>query len=77
MIYKRKYQQKKIKALCGQTLDVLVDEAGETVSVGRTEFDSPEVDQIVHIKGVVEKGEFCKVQIENSNEFELIGSSII
>jgi|TARA_Y100000310_G_scaffold61760_1_gene57002 ribosomal protein S12 methylthiotransferase len=67
----------KNKALCGQTLDVLVDEAGETVSVGRTEFDSPEVDQIVHIKGVVEKGEFCKVQIENSNEFELIGSSII
>ncbi|HBR87456.1 MAG TPA: 30S ribosomal protein S12 methylthiotransferase RimO, partial [Candidatus Marinimicrobia bacterium] len=55
----------------------LVDEAGETVSVGRTEFDSPEVDQIVHIKGVVEKGEFCKVQIENSNEFELIGTPII
>ena len=33
----------------GQTLKVLVDEIGETVSVGRTEFDSPEVDQVVHI----------------------------
>jgi ribosomal protein S12 methylthiotransferase len=69
--------EEKNQAFIGKTLDVLVDEAGETVSVGRTEFDSPEVDQIVHIKGVVEKGEFCKVQIENSNEFELIGSSII
>ena len=60
----------------GQTLKVLVDEIGETVSVGRTEFDSPEVDQVVHIKGVVEKGEFCQIQIENANEFELIGTPI-
>ena len=60
--------------LIGQTLKVLVDEIGETVSVGRTEFDSPEVDQVVHIKGVVEKGEFCQVQIEDTNEFELIGA---
>jgi len=59
--------------LIGQTLKVLVDEAGETVSVGRTEFDSPEVDQIVHIKGVMEKGKFCQVKIEDANEFELIG----
>ena len=69
--------EEKNQTFIGKTLDVLVDEAGETVSVGRTEFDSPEVDQIVHIKGVVEKGEFCKVQIENSNEFELIGTPII
>lgn len=60
----------------GQTLKVLVDEIGETVSVGRTEFDSPEVDQVVHIKGVVKKGEFCQVKIKDSNEFELFGSPI-
>ena len=60
----------------GQTLKVLVDEIGETVSVGRTEFDSPEVDQVVHIKGVVEKGEFCQIQIKSANEFELIGTPI-
>ncbi len=65
------------QALIGQTLDVLVDEVGETVSVGRTEFDSPEVDQIVHINSVVEKGEFCKVKIEDANEFELKGALII
>ena len=64
------------QALIGQTLDVLVDEVGESVSVGRTEFDSPEVDQIVHINSVVEKGEFCKVKIEDANEFELIGSLV-
>jgi ribosomal protein S12 methylthiotransferase len=63
----------KNQTFIGQTLDILVDEIGETVSVGRTEFDSPEVDQIVHIKGAAEKGEFCRVKIEDADEFELKG----
>jgi ribosomal protein S12 methylthiotransferase len=63
-------------AMVGQTFKVLVDKIGETVSVGRTEFDSPEIDNIVHVKGVVDKGEFVNVQIESANEFELIGSSV-
>lgn len=66
----------KNQTFIGQILDVLVDEVGETVSVGRTEFDSPEVDQIVHINGVVEKGEFCRVKIKNANEFELMGRPV-
>ncbi len=64
----------KNQALIGQTLDVFVDEVGESVSIGRTEYDSPEVDQIVHIKGIVDKGEFCRVKIEDVNEFELMGT---
>jgi len=66
----------KNQALVGKTMDVLVDELGETVSVGRTEFDSPEVDQIVHIKGALEKGEFCRVKIEEANEYELKGTFV-
>jgi len=53
-----------------------VDKSGDTVSVGRTEFDSPEIDNIVHIKGSVEKGQFVDVKIDSANEFELIGSPI-
>ncbi|MFQ6676972.1 MAG: 30S ribosomal protein S12 methylthiotransferase RimO [Fidelibacterota bacterium] len=63
----------KNQTLIGQTLDALVDEVGETVSVGRTEFDSPEVDQIVQINGMVNKGEFCRVKIKDASEFELKG----
>ena len=66
----------KNQVLIGKTCVVLVDEVGETVSVGRTEFDSPDVDQIVHIEGMAEKGEFCKVLIESANEFELKGTLI-
>ncbi len=66
----------KNQTFMGQTLDVLVDEVGETASIGRTEFDSPEVDQVVHIKGAAEKGTFCRVKIEDANEFELTGIPI-
>jgi ribosomal protein S12 methylthiotransferase len=61
-------------AMVGKTYKVLVDKKGITASVGRTEFDSPEIDNIVHIKSPVEKGEFIDVKIESSNEFELIGT---
>jgi len=64
----------KNQEMIGQICTVLVDEVGETVSVGRTEFDSPDVDQIVHIEGLAEKGEFCSVLIESANEFELKGT---
>ena len=57
-------------------MKVLVDQRGEDVSVGRTEYDSPEIDNIVHIQGQAEKGTFVNVKIESANEYELIGSLI-
>ena len=66
----------KNESFIGKTLKVLVDESGEDVSVGRTEFDSPEIDTIVHIKGKAEKGTFINAKIEDVNEYELIGSEI-
>ena len=66
----------KNELMVGNIYKVLVDKTGDSLSVGRTEFDSPEIDNIVHIKGVVEKGEFVDVKIESSNEFELIGTPV-
>ena len=62
------------ESFMGTTMKVLVDEIGVDVSVGRTEHDSPEIDNIVHIQGPAEKGQFCNVLIESANEYELIGS---
>ena len=61
------------ESFIGKTLKVLVDKEGEEVSVGRTEYDSPEVDNIVHIKGNAEKGSFVNVLVDSVNEYELIG----
>jgi len=57
----------------GSNLKVIVDNGGKDVSVGRTEFDSPEIDNIVHIKGSINTGEFVDVNITDVNEYELIG----
>jgi ribosomal protein S12 methylthiotransferase len=64
------------ESFVGKTLKVLVDQEGENVSVGRTEYDSPEIDNIVHIQGKVDKGNFVSVRIESANEYELIGSIV-
>ena len=59
--------------LVGKDMDVLIDKTGETVSVGRTEYDSPEVDLVVRVEGKQKQGDFLKVNITDYNEFELVG----
>ena len=66
----------KNERMVGKTYKVLVDECGDTVSVARTEYDSPEIDNIVHIKSRIQKGEFVNVKIDSANEFELIGEPV-
>ncbi len=60
----------------GQTLKVLIDRVEDEYYVGRTEFDSPEVDPEVLIpigtKGV-KKGEFYMAKITGSTDFDLYG----
>ena len=60
----------------GKELKVIIDKSTEKVSVGRTEFDSPEIDNIVHVKGEAEVGSFSNVKIREVNEYELIGEII-
>jgi ribosomal protein S12 methylthiotransferase len=66
----------KNEAFVGKTMKVLVDQCENDIGVGRTEFDSPEIDNIVQINGNVKKGEFVNVKIEKVNEFELIGKPL-
>ena len=62
--------------LQGQTLRVLVDKTGENESLGRTEFDSPEIDNIVRIAGAVEQGQFVDVKITGASDYELTAEPI-
>jgi len=63
----------------GQTMLVLVEgEEGEYYR-GRTEHDSPEIDQevlIPKLEGILEPGGFYDIRITDSYEFDLIGSVI-
>ena len=64
----------KNQSMIGKILKVLVDDVGEKHSVGRTEYDSPEIDNIVNINQALKIGQFYNIKIESANEFELIGS---
>lgn len=59
--------------LVGETMRVLVERHENGDSVGRTEFDSPDVDPEVIIRGVsLPAGEFVDVKIIEALPFELI-----
>ena len=61
----------------GQVLRVVIDRREGDYYVGRTEFDSPEVDPEVLIdarEAVLEIGEFYEVRITSAEEFDLYAS---
>lgn len=60
----------------GHTFKVIIDRTEGDYFIGRTEYDSPEVDTEVLIKKEdkeLKKGEFYHVRIINSDEFDLYG----
>lgn len=62
-------------AKVGQILKVLIDREDDEFYVGRTEFDSPEVDGEVFIskENELKRGHFYKVEITGAEEFDLYG----
>ena len=67
----------KLSSLIGKTMQVLIDEAGEGLSIGRTYRDAPEIDGQVMIEGEeLPVGEFVKVMITHADEHDLWGEPI-
>ena len=70
---------RKNQLLLGKTLKVLIDRKEGDFFIGRTEYDSPEVDNEVLIKAdenYVRVGDFAQVLIEEAHEFDLVGRKI-
>jgi ribosomal protein S12 methylthiotransferase len=60
----------------GKTLKTIIDRKEGDYYIGRTEYDSPEVDGEVLIKTGgkrLQKGNFYPVTITDANEFDLLG----
>jgi ribosomal protein S12 methylthiotransferase len=64
----------------GRTMKVIIDREEGDYFIGRTEFDSPEVDPEVLIKRSqtfnLRPGQFVKVKMESADEFDLFGQVI-
>lgn len=64
------------KRMLGRTMDVLIDEKEKDVYLGRTAHDAPEVDGLVYVdsKHNLEPGDFVKVKIKDTLEYDLAGT---
>jgi len=60
----------------GKELDVLVEGAGDGVSIARTYRDAPEVDGVVIVQNELPVGEFARVRITQAIEYDLMGQVI-
>ncbi len=66
------------KAKIGKTMQVLIDRKEGEYFIGRTEFDSPEVDNEVLINAdtYLRVGDFVKAKIHDAAEFDLYGTVV-
>jgi ribosomal protein S12 methylthiotransferase len=80
MEIQQEISMEKNQELIGQTLKVLVDRVEGDQFVGRTEYDSPEVDNEVLIPAkdnYVRVGDFVNVKISGAEHFDLIGKVVV
>ncbi|MFT5999326.1 MAG: ribosomal protein S12 methylthiotransferase [Neolewinella sp.] len=63
----------------GETLRVIIDRKDNDIYVGRTEFDSPEVDNEVHVSAkdvYLRTGDMIKVKVTAATEYDLEGELV-
>ncbi|ENN91726.1 30S ribosomal protein S12 methylthiotransferase RimO [Bartonella schoenbuchensis] len=67
-----------LKKKIGQRLQILIDESQGKVAKGRSKYDAPEIDGVVHISSrrPLRSGEFITVKIEQSDAYDLYGIAV-
>lgn len=57
----------------GRSIEVLVESHKEGWSIGRSFRDAPEIDGCVYVRGELPLGSYSRVNVTESNEYDLIG----
>jgi ribosomal protein S12 methylthiotransferase len=60
-------------AKVGQTIDVIVDEAGEEGALCRSKWDAPEIDGLVHLEGAsgLKAGDVVQARVTRADAYDL------
>ena len=68
----------RLKSRVGRRIKVIIDEAGPTVSKGRSQWDAPEIDGVVHVGShrPLRVGEIVSVKIERADAYDLFGIAV-
>ena len=66
----------RLAARVGSVEEILVDEVSEQGAIGRSRAEAPEIDGLVHIAPDprLRAGEFARVRIERSDEYDVFGA---
>lgn len=72
-----KTQQKisfnRMRSFIGKTLKVIIDQITHQKILGRTEFDAPEIDGVVELKGMnLKPGDWIEVKIKDAQAYKLL-----
>ncbi len=73
MAHQREISLAKNRALVGRELDVLIEGAGDGISVGRSYRDAPEVDGVVLVQETLRAGQTVRVVVTGAMEYDVIG----
>ncbi|AQX28010.1 MULTISPECIES: 30S ribosomal protein S12 methylthiotransferase RimO [unclassified Bartonella] len=78
MTKQQKISSHLLKKKIGKRLQILIDETQGKTAKGRSKYDSPEIDGVVHISSrkLLRVGEFVTVKIEQSDAYDLYGTVV-
>lgn len=76
MRLQQKISAEKNKSWVGRELDVLVEGAGDGVSIARSYRDAPEVDGVVIVQEELPVGQMARVKITQAVEYDLMAEAI-
>ncbi|AQX19730.1 30S ribosomal protein S12 methylthiotransferase RimO [Bartonella sp. WD16.2] len=67
-----------LKKKIGKRLQIIIDESQGKVAKGRSKYDAPEIDGVVHVSSrrPLRTGEFVTVKIEQSDAYDLYGVAV-
>ncbi len=76
MAVQEQISQRRLATKVGSVQQVLIDEVGSTVCIGRSRADAPEIDGIVRVRTrrKLSVGQFVDVKIEHSTAHDLVGT---
>ncbi len=76
MALQQKISLAKNQRWVGKELDVLIEGAGEGVSIARSYRDAPEVDGIIVVQRELPPGDFARVRITQAIEYDLVAETV-
>jgi ribosomal protein S12 methylthiotransferase len=76
MILQQEISLVRNREFVGKELDVLIEGAGEGISIGRSYRDAPQVDGLVLVRGEIPAGKMVRVRIDSADVYDLSGTIV-